>query len=190
VSDKFDLGQRQTMFMMKAFLCSESLFFGALIIGYVYFRNFSEGWGETQRVLDWKSAGVFTLLLLASSVTLNLAVRAYERSKRSGFLFWAFATMALGLAFLVHQVQEYADLYERSIRVDSSIFGSAFYTLTGFHTLHVAIGLFVLALIFSLMARGKLRCPSSGARSVEYYWHFVDVVWIVVYTTVYLVVVM
>jgi heme/copper-type cytochrome/quinol oxidase subunit 3 len=83
-------------------------------------------------------------------------------------------------------VVEYRDLYEQSITMSSSIFGSAFYTLTGFHTLHVAVGLVVLTVIFTLMATNRLRCPSSGARAAEYYWHFVDVVWIVVFSIVYL----
>lgn len=184
--DEFDLGQRQTLLMMKAFLCSETLFFVALIIGFVYFRNFSADWGQGQQALDWKSSGGYTVALILSSLTLNFAVRSYEKAKKGAFLLWAVLTACLGLAFLGHQVVEYRDLYEQSITMSSSIFGSAFYTLTGFHTLHVAVGLVVLTVIFTLMATNRLRCPSSGARAAEYYWHFVDVVWIVVFSIVYL----
>ena len=126
------------------------------------------------------------MALILSSLTLNFAVRCYEKAKTLGFLLWAALTLALGLAFLGHQMVEYGDLYRQSITMSSSIFGSAFYTLTGFHTLHVAIGLLVLTIVFTLMALNKVRRPSSGARAAEYYWHFVDVVWIVVFSIVYL----
>lgn len=185
-TDEFDFGQRQTLLMMKAFLCSETLFFVALIIGFVFFRHYSTNWAEAQQALNWKASGGYTVALILSSFTLNLAVRSYEKAKKGPFLLWAALTGVLGLAFLGHQIVEYADLYEQSITVSSSIFGSAFYTLTGFHTLHVAVGLVVLSVVFTLMAFNKLRCPSSGARAAEYYWHFVDVVWIVVFSIVYL----
>ena len=184
--EEFDLGQRQTLLMMKAFLCSETLFFVALIIGFVFFRHYSSTWAEAQQALDWKSSGAYTVALILSSLTLNFAVRCYEKAKTLGFLLWAALTLALGLAFLGHQMVEYGDLYRQSITMSSSIFGSAFYTLTGFHTLHVAIGLLVLTIVFTLMALNKVRRPSSGARAAEYYWHFVDVVWIVVFSIVYL----
>ena len=184
--EEFDLGQRQTLLMMKAFLCSETLFFVALIIGFVFFRHYSSTWAEAQQALDWKSSGAYTVALILSSLSLNFAVRCYEKAKTMGFLLWAALTLALGLAFLGHQMVEYGDLYRQSITMSSSIFGSAFYTLTGFHTLHVAIGLLVLTIVFTLMALNKVRRPSSGARAAEYYWHFVDVVWIVVFSIVYL----
>ena len=183
---EFDLGQRQTVLGMKVFLCSESMFFLALIIAYIYFRAFSHSWGDVQRALDWRTAGVFTGFLVLSSLTLTLAVRCFEKAKKAPFVLWALATLGLGLAFLIHQMLEYRDLATNSITMDSSIFGSAFYTLTGFHTLHVAVGMVLLTIVFSLMAKEKLSRPSSGARAVEYYWHFVDVVWVVVYTVVYI----
>lgn len=184
--EEFDLGQRQTLLMMKAFLCSETLFFVALIVGFVFFRHYTTDWAESQRALDWKTSGAYTIALVLSSLTLNFAVRSYEKAKKGAFLLWAVLTAALGVAFLGHQIVEYSELYQQSITMSSSIFGSAFYTLTGFHTLHVAVGLVVLSVIFTLMTFDKLRCPSSGARAAEYYWHFVDVVWIVVFTIVYL----
>ncbi len=182
----FDFGQRQTLLMIKAFLASESLFFLALILGYAYYQSFKDTWGATQEALDARSAGLFTVLLVLSSVTLTIAVRCYERTQQGGFLAAATGTLLLGGVFLAHQAQEYSQLYQQQITVDSSIFGSAFYTLTGFHTLHVAIGLLALAIVFGLMGAGRLRRPSSGARAVEYYWHFVDLVWLVVFSVVYL----
>ena len=185
-SGEFDLGQRQTLLVMKAFLCSETLFFAALIIAYVYFRNFSQDWGTSSSALEWKAAGFFTACLVLSSLTLNLAVRSYEKSKQAQFLFWALSTLALGAAFLGHQMGEYSDLIRQTITWDASLFGSAFYTLTGFHTLHVFLGMVMLTISFGLMAKQKLRRPSSGARSIEYYWHFVDVVWLFVFYFVYI----
>lgn len=186
VKGDFDFGQRQTLLMIKAFLASESLFFLALILGYVYFSSVTQNWGAARAVLDARSSGFYTVLLVLSSLTLTVAVRCYEKAQRGGFLGGAVSTVALGVAFLAHQVQEYRALYAQSVAPDASIFGSAFYTLTGFHTLHVAIGLLALTIVLTLMAKGKVRRPSSGAKAVEYYWHFVDVVWIVVFSIVYL----
>lgn len=186
VKGDFDFGQRQTLLMIKAFLASESLFFLALILGYVYFSSVTQNWGTARAVLDARSSGFYTVLLVLSSLTLTVAVRCYEKAQRGGFLGGAVSTVALGVAFLAHQVQEYRALYAQSVAPDASIFGSAFYTLTGFHTLHVAIGLLALTIVLTLMAKGKVRRPSSGAKAVEYYWHFVDVVWIVVFSIVYL----
>lgn len=183
---EFDFGQRQTLLMIKAFLASESLFFLALILGYVYYSSVTQNWATAREVLDARTSGIYTGLLVLSSVTLTVAVRSYEKQQRGGFLAGAIATVLLGLAFLGHQVQEYRDLYAQSVAPDASIFGSAFYTLTGFHTLHVAIGLICLMIVLTLMAKGRVRRPSSGAKAVEYYWHFVDVVWLVVFSVVYL----
>ena len=186
VTGDFDFGQRQTLLMIKAFLASESLFFLALILGYVYFSSVTQNWGASRAVLDARSSGFYTVLLVLSSLTLTVAVRCYEKAQRGGFLVGAVSTVALGVAFLAHQVQEYRALYAQSVAPNASIFGSAFYTLTGFHTLHVAIGLLALTIVLTLMAKGKVRRPSSGAKAVEYYWHFVDLVWIVVFSIVYL----
>ena len=71
--EEFDLGQRQTLLMMKAFLCSETLFFVALIIGFVFFRHYTSDWAESQRALDWKTSGTYTVALILSSLTLNFA---------------------------------------------------------------------------------------------------------------------
>lgn len=178
--------QRQTLLMMKAFLCSETLFFVALIVGFLFFRSVTPDWATAQKSLDVKGSGLYTVFLIISSLTLNFAVKFYEKGKQAGFFVFAFLTLALGFAFLGHQALEYRDLYAEAITIHGSIFGSAFYTLTGFHGLHVAIGLLCLTIVFTLMAKNRLRKPSSGARAVEYYWHFVDVVWIIVFSIVYL----
>lgn len=181
-----NLEQRQNLLGMKAFLFSETFFFGALITAFIYIRYITPNWSQAQALLDWKTAGVFTLLLIASSFTLNAAVKNHEKGKNGSFLFWSAVTLGLGGAFLANQLREYSHLYQEAVAVHSSIFGSAFYTLTGIHTLHVTIGLLLLVLVFWLMATKRLVGLSSGARAIEYYWHFVDVVWIAVYTTVYL----
>ena len=187
--EEFDLGQRQTLLMMKAFLCSETLFFVALIIGFVFFRHYSSTWAEAQQALDWKSSGAYTVALILSSLSLNFAVRCYEKAKTMGFLLWAALTLALGLAFLGHQMVEYGDLYRQSITMSSSIFGSAFYTLTGFHGLHVFVGLVLLLICYVRVKRAhdftpKWQTPLAAA---SLYWHFVDVVWVFLYVVVYII---
>lgn len=178
--------QRQNLLGMKAFLCSEAFFFTALILGFVYVRHITPDWDATQRLLEWKSAGAYSLLLVLSSFTLNAGVKSFEKQRHGLFRFWAVATLVLGSVFLFNQLREYGKLIGESVLVNNSLFGSAYYTLTGVHTAHVIIGLILLLLIFVLMITGKVGRPSSGVLAIEYYWHFVDVVWIVVYSTVYL----
>jgi heme/copper-type cytochrome/quinol oxidase subunit 3 len=130
---------------------------------------------------------VFTVLLLASSVTLWRAERALRNSDRRGFLKWLRFTLVLGTIFLINQGAEYVGLVHRGVTISSSLFGSTFFTVTGFHGLHVFAGLVVLAIMFVLGKRGDLTSRRSDALSaVGYYWHFVDVVWVIVFSVIYL----
>jgi heme/copper-type cytochrome/quinol oxidase subunit 3 len=126
-------------------------------------------------------------VLLSSSVTLWLAERGLRNADHSSFLKWLGVTLALGAVFLINQGAEYVGLLRRGVTISSSMFGSTFFTVTGFHGLHVLAGLIVLAIMFVLGKRGLLtsrRSDTLGA--IGYYWHFVDVVWIVVFSVIYL----
>jgi heme/copper-type cytochrome/quinol oxidase subunit 3 len=168
------------------FIASEAMFFLLLIATYIVFNRKTADSSATN-VLDVGRSGIFTFLLLASSVTLWRAERGLRNSDRRAFLTWLGATLALGAVFLVNQALEYTGLIRGGLTVGNSLFGSTFFTLTGFHGLHVFAGLLMLAVMFVLGKRGHLKAARSDAFSaIGYYWHFVDVVWIVVFGIVYL----
>src|SRR5205085_7711833 len=127
------------------------------------------------------------LLLLASSVTLWRAERALQKKDRVSFLRWLRLTLLLGAVFLVNHALEYGGLLRRGVTINSNLFGSTFFTVTGFHGLHVLAGLIVLAIFFVLGRRRTLSDRQSDALgAVGYYWHFVDVVWVIVFSVIYL----
>jgi cytochrome c oxidase subunit 1/cytochrome c oxidase subunit I+III len=168
------------------FIASEAMFFLLLVSAYVVF-NRTTGEQSAARFLEVGRTTLFTLLLLASSVTLWRAERALRDFDQQGFLRWLGATLGLGLLFLTNQAVEYVGLLRRGVTINSSLFGSTFFTVTGFHALHVLAGLVVLAILFVLGRRGALTGRRSDVLgAVGYYWHFVDVVWVVVFGVVYL----
>jgi cytochrome c oxidase subunit 1/cytochrome c oxidase subunit I+III len=167
-----------------AFIVSESSFFAILIVSYVVFNLSTKLAGS---LLDVKTTSAFTLCLLASSVTLDAAERNLRTRNVPAFRRWLIATVILGLVFLGGQAHEYTNLYERGVTVDTSLFASAFFTLTGFHGLHVTLGLVALGIFAGLALTGRLRDVAAHAlRPIGLYWHFVDAVWVVVFAVVYL----
>ncbi|MEA2735157.1 MAG: cytochrome c oxidase subunit, partial [Humisphaera sp.] len=165
------------------FVVSEAMFFLLLITAYIVFNRRS----APSHVLEVGRAGFFTALLVASSVTLWFSERALRNSNRRAFLKWMTITLALGGVFLVNQALEYAGVLHRGVTISSNLFGSTFFTLTGSHGLHVFGGLIMLAILFGLAWRGYLRAERSDVlAAIGYYWHFVDVVWVVVFSVVYL----
>jgi cytochrome c oxidase subunit 1/cytochrome c oxidase subunit I+III len=183
-----DRGTRRSPAKLAAvcFIISEVMFFLLLIVSYIVFNR---GSGELSpaRVLEVGRTGAFTFALLASSVTLWKAEWAMHKGDRQAFLNWLGLTLALGCVFLINQGAEYAGLLHRGVTVSSSLFGSTFFTVTGFHGLHVFGGLVDLSIMFLLGKRNLLTNAHSDAlAAVAYYWHFVDVVWIVVFSVVYL----
>jgi heme/copper-type cytochrome/quinol oxidase subunit 3 len=165
-----------------AFIVSETTFFIALILSYVLFNGSTKDSG----VLDIKKTGVFTLCLVASSLTLHVAERSRERGKENAFRMWMIVTIALGVIFMSGQAAEYVGLFDRGISVSSSLFATTFFTLTGFHGLHVTLGLIALGILLALAFKGDGRDKTARAlTAVGVYWHFVDVVWIVVFSVVY-----
>jgi heme/copper-type cytochrome/quinol oxidase subunit 3 len=169
------------------FIVSEAMFFLLLVSAYIVFNRKTEGGSSASRVLEVGRTGFFTILLLASSVTLWRAERALRGGDRLRFLRWLGFTLALGAIFLINQASEYVGLLRKGVTINSSLFGSTFFTVTGFHGLHVLAGLVVLGIFYVLGRRGlpgERQAHAFGA--VGYYWHFVDVVWIVVFSVIYL----
>jgi cytochrome c oxidase subunit I len=168
-------------------IASEAGFFVILIFAFVYY-NLAHGEGPTAAtVLDAKKTGAFTVCLLASSLTLAMAERQLERKQGTAAAGWLGVTIGLGLVFLFGQASEYIALWTSGVTVSRNIFATTFFTLTGFHGLHVLMGLIALSILLGLIARGDFKKKSSSALvAVGYYWHFVDVVWIVVFSIVYL----
>jgi heme/copper-type cytochrome/quinol oxidase subunit 3 len=171
-----------------AFIASEAGFFLILIVAYVFFNLVPSGQGPTAAsVLDVKKTAVFTACLFASSGTLWIAERALDKKDHDAAARWLFVTIALGAVFMAGQGREYAGLFGRGMTVATDLFATTFFTLTGFHGLHVTVGLVALSIVLGLARAGDFkRRASTLLRSVGLYWHFVDVVWLVVFSVVYL----
>ncbi len=172
---------------MLLFIGSEAFFFIALIISYVYYSHIGGSLSASAKYLDYKKTSFFTLMLISSSATIELAGSKFKKGRRKSMLGWLAATIILGAVFLFGQGSEYARLIGLNITVSKNVFGSAFFTLTGFHGVHVLIGLVVLSIIAGLIYSGKFKkIEGSFFESASLYWHFVDAVWIVVFCVIYL----
>ncbi|HLJ58200.1 MAG TPA: cytochrome c oxidase subunit I [bacterium] len=171
---------------MLLFIGSEATFFLILIISYVYYHLNPSPGPTAAQVLHPAAAGLNTAFLIASSVTLWWGMREQRRGRRSAFIGWLGATVVLGALFLFGQGQEWLGLLHENVTVARDLFGATFFTLTGFHGLHVFLGLVLLGTLFVLALLGQFRGPTSvGVEVVSLYWHFVDAVWIVLYTLIY-----
>ena len=128
-----------------------------------------------------------TLILLTSGVTITMAHHALKESKRTACILWMWATVALGVAFLFFQVEEYLHAYnDLNLTMGSGIYGSTFFMLTGFHGMHVTLGTLMLLVITLRLMKGHFKPDSHfGFEGVAWYWHFVDVVWIGLFIVVY-----
>jgi heme/copper-type cytochrome/quinol oxidase subunit 3 len=169
-----------------AFIFSEVTFFGALIVAYLEYRTRSPGPGPHD--LDVPRTLIFSLFLFASSGTVYLAEQRLAKDDQRGFLTWWVASIGLGAIFVIGQITEYVRLYADGITIGTNLFTSAFFTLTGFHGLHVFVGLIALSIIGLLARAGDFR---GGRRrvavdAVSIYWHFVDGIWVVIFSLVYL----
>ena len=179
---KIDKGRLLVLFL----IFSETFFFIALIIAYVYYRNFSDATDTVAKNLDAVRAGIFTIFLIASSGTLIVSKRALKKGNFKIFRFFMSLTLLLGSIFIVGQITEYIGLYQKQITLNKDIFGSSFFTLTGFHGLHVILGLIALAILFFLSFKKMKTVTRAGIEGVDVYWHFVDVVWLFVFFFVYI----
>ncbi|MBK0381541.1 heme-copper oxidase subunit III [Pedobacter sp. SD-b] len=172
--------------MMRLVIATEAILFISLMITYVYF-DLSVGFTKQSiNYLDIKSTGIFSVLLFSSSFTLVQAEKNYSEGKIKKLKIWLFATIVLGSVFLFGQAKEYFKLLNNHFNISLDVFSTNFFTLTGFHAFHVIIGLILLIIVFILTLAGDFDRPNSTAlSSIGMYWHFVDIVWILVFTLVY-----
>jgi cytochrome c oxidase subunit 3/cytochrome o ubiquinol oxidase subunit 3 len=173
---------------MWAFLGSECLFFGALISTYMLYRTHTNGGPTPAEVYDIPFTSVSSFVLLMSSLTMVLALSAIQRGDHDRTRIWLLATALLGMTFIGGQVYEFTTFLEEGMGMTVSPFSSAFFVLTGFHGAHVTVGIIMLLTLFTMSMTGRL--PAERSKSVEMvglYWHFVDIVWIVIFTLVYLI---
>ncbi|MGE5188442.1 MAG: cytochrome c oxidase subunit 3 [Gemmatimonadota bacterium] len=170
---------------MLLFLLSEGFFFGSLIAAYLYLRIRNGAWPpEGFARLPAGFAGLNTVVLLASGVTMHLAARALGKGRLGAFRVLLAATAALGCAFLAGQAYEYRHV---GFGIADGLMGSTFFTLTGFHGAHVAGGILLLLLVLARTLRGAETPGGRGlVESAAYYWHFVDAVWVALFAALYL----
>ena len=143
--------------------------------------------GSFQTIPAWGIPLLNTLLLLASGVTLTIAHHALKAGERGKILFWLAATVVLGAIFMYFQVYEYMHAYgDLNLKLSSGIYGSTFFMLTGFHGMHVTLGAIMLAVMWFRVAKGHFTKDNHFAfEAVAWYWHFVDVVWLILFMFVY-----
>ncbi len=183
-------GLDNTKLAMWAFLGSECLFFGSMISTYLLYRNRVLAGPTPHEIYDIPYTSVSSFVLLMSSLTMVLALAAIQRGDHRGLRVWLLATAFLGMTFIGGQIYEFTTFAEEGLTLSTSTFGSSFFVLTGFHGAHVTVGILMLLMLVGMSLAGRLDPAAEGARKVELiglYWHFVDIVWIVIFMIVYLV---
>lgn len=171
-----------------AFIGSECLFFATLISTYMVYKGKSVVGPYPEEILDIPLTTISTFVLLMSSLAMVLALDGIQRGSRKLTLGWLGAVILLGTGFLGFQVYEFNHFVHEGLTIGTNVFGSSFYVLTGFHGAHVTVGVIWLLTLWILVARGKLGATDSLKVEIAgLYWHFVDVVWIVIFTLVYLI---
>lgn len=181
-------GLNHRKLLMWTFLASECLFFASLISNYLVNSGRSLVGPTPKEIFDIPYTSVSTFVLLMSSLTMVLALAALQRGDERNMRIWLFATAFLGMTFLGGQVYEFNLFFHEGLNPSTSLFGSSFFTLTGFHGAHVTVGVIWLLSLVVHSARGKLRQKDSlNVEIAGLYWHFVDVVWIVIFTVIYLI---
>ena len=171
---------------MWVFLGSECMLFGSMIATFLLYRN-NTGEGPGSEIFNIPFTSASSFVLLMSSLTMVLAHNAFEKRDVRNTRIWLGATALLGTTFLAGQIFEFTEFAHEGLTLSTSSFSSAFYMLTGFHGAHVAIGVLMLMAMFYLTLDGRLHDDRGlNVELVGLYWHFVDIVWIVIFTVVYL----
>ncbi|MEO6123626.1 MAG: heme-copper oxidase subunit III [Ilumatobacteraceae bacterium] len=166
-------------------LSSELMFFSGLFAASFTLRAKTAVWPPAGVELGVGRAAIFTVVLIISSFTLHLAVAAARRDDRVGAVRWLGVTLILGTLFVANQGLEYADA---SFSISSHAYGSMFYLLTGFHGLHVIGGLLLMGAAVWMISGSTSRAPKVPTMEMcAYYWHFVDLVWVVMFANIYLI---
>jgi cytochrome c oxidase subunit 3 len=172
---------------MLSLITAELAIFTIFVVAYLFYIGKSLTGPMPKDVLE---VPIFaTICLLSSSFTIHVAVKALHQNRLRAFAMWWFATLALGFIFLVETGREWHHLiYEKSLTISTNLFGTTYYSLVGLHAFHVIVGLICIAIAMVLALLGKVKQEHHERADVfSLYWHFVDVVWIVVFTVVYII---
>ena len=172
---------------MFGLIAAEAAIFSIFVVAYLFYIGKSLTGPMPKDVL---SVPIFyTICLLSSSLTIHLAVSALRRKGVRGFAVWRFATIALGIAFLYGTATEWHRLiYNDGLTISTNLFGTTYYSLVGLHGFHVVVGLIALSIVMALTLLGNVRAEHAERVDVlSLYWHFVDAVWVVVFTVVYVI---
>ena len=174
---------------MWAFLASDCMFFGSLITVYLVSNGRAVVGPYPSEIFDIPFTSVSAFVLLMSSLAMVLALGALQRGNMARYRIWIGAVAVLGCIFLGGQIYEFTVFYNEGLTLESSLFGSSFFVLTGFHGTHVFIGvIWLLSLLFASFKKGLVTQQKSlNVEMAGLYWHFVDIVWIIIFTVVYLV---
>ena len=187
VADQTSTGLDNRKLAFWMFIGSECLLFGSLISTYLVYQGRSVVGPTPEEILDIPLTSVSTFVLLMSSLAMVLALAAVTRGDRRWSRVWLLATAALGLTFLGFQAYEFTTFVHEGLTLKTNLFGSTFFVLTGTHGAHVAVGVLWLLTLFVRSLQGKLGPDKAvNVEITGLYWHFVDVVWIVIFTVVYL----
>jgi cytochrome c oxidase subunit 3/cytochrome o ubiquinol oxidase subunit 3 len=172
---------------MWLFLSSDCLFFGAFIATYLLYRGRSVKGPRPADVYNIPFTSVTSFILLMSSLTMVLALAAVQRGDYRRFRVWIMATALFGAVFIGGQIFEFTEFTREGLNVSTNLFGSSFFILTGIHGTHVLIGIVWLVALWGLSMQSRLsQGDSERVEIAGLYWHFVDVVWIVIFTVIYL----
>ena len=174
--------------LMWLFLASDCMFFGSLIGTFMTYKGRSLIPPSPHEVFDIPYTSVSAFVLLMSSLTMVLALSAIQRGDQRRLRVWLLTTALLGSVFIGGQVYEFTTFVRKGLTIHTNVFGSTFFVLTGFHGTHVFVGVLMLMSLFSLSLKGKL--PQEKSQTVELvglYWHFVDIIWILIFTLIYLI---
>jgi cytochrome c oxidase subunit 3/cytochrome o ubiquinol oxidase subunit 3 len=172
---------------MWLFLSSDCLFFGAFIATYLLYRDRSVTGPTPKDLFNIPFTSVTSFILLMSSLAMVLALAAIQRGDYRRFRIWILATALFGACFIGGQIYEFTEFTRQGLNVDTNLFGSSFFVLTGLHGAHVTVGIVWLMSLWGMSMQGRLT--QGDAERVEVaglYWHFVDIVWIVIFTVIYL----
>jgi cytochrome c oxidase subunit 3/cytochrome o ubiquinol oxidase subunit 3 len=172
---------------MFSLIAAESAIFTIFVVAYLFYVGKSLTGPMPKNVLH--APIFFTICLLSSSLTIHLAVKSLKRAKVGGFALWWFFTLALGATFLFGTAREWRHLiYDEGLTIQTNLFGTTYYSLVGLHAFHVTVGLLAITTVLLFALFGYVRRENAEHVDVlTLYWHFVDAVWVVVFTVVYII---
>jgi heme/copper-type cytochrome/quinol oxidase subunit 3 len=181
-------GLNHRKLLMWVFLGSDCLFFGSLIATYMVYRGQSLVGPYPVDIIDVPVTTISTFVLLCSSFAMVQALAATNRGDQKGIQLWLLATAFMGSIFISFQIYEFNAFRAEGLKIDTNLFGSTFFTLTGFHGAHVTLGIVWLLSLFIVARKGRLGPRTAlDVEIAGLYWHFVDIVWIVIFTLLYLI---